>query len=222
MRAPQRYLKVSEPFPLSLLVLIFCLMFISLPVSEYLGNLNEKMALPGFLKDVQKWMEDKEKQTHDLELLMFKMDTVWAMFKNLILVGLLTAIAEEFMFRGVIQTIFTRWTKNYHVAIWITAIIFSAIHLQFLGFLPRLMLGVLFGYFVAWSGSIWTSVWAHFINNGTVVVAMFLYSKNKIKINPDDEHLFNWVGYAISLLIVLFLLYVYRVIVAGKKPQAGY
>jgi len=222
VRQPQQYLKISHPFPWQLLVLIFCLMFISAPVSEYLSNINEKMVLPDFLKGLQQWMKDKEDQTRDLELLMFKMDSVWAMLKNLVLVGLLTAIAEEFMFRGVIQTIFTQWTKNYHVAIWITAIIFSAIHVQFFGFLPRLMLGVLFGYFVAWSGSIWTSVWAHFINNGTVIVMMYLYDRHKTKINPDDPHMFNWIGYVISLLIVLFLLYIYRGLATTKKPLPEY
>ena len=111
-----------------------------------------------------------------------------------------------------------RWTKNYHVAVWITAILFSAFHMEFFGFLPRLMLGVLFGYFVVWSGSIWTSVWAHFINNGTAVVVTYLYQHKKITINPDDQHVFNYTGYIISLVIVLFLLYVYRNITLSQQP----
>ncbi len=76
----------------------------------------------------------------------------------------------------------------------------------------------MFGYFVAWSGSIWTAVWAHFINNGTAVVVTYLYQQKKIPVNPDDQHIFNWTGYVVSLLIVLFLLYVYRAINLNTKP----
>ncbi|MGZ3756405.1 MAG: CPBP family intramembrane glutamic endopeptidase [Mucilaginibacter sp.] len=218
MRQPQGYLKLSEGFPWVLLVLVFCIMFISSPLIEILSNINQKMSLPGFLKGLQEWMKHKEDETRDLELALFKMDTVWSMIKALVIVGLLTAIAEEFMFRGVIQNILTKWMKNPHVAIWVTAMLFSAIHLQFFGFLPRMMLGVLFGYFVLWSGSIWTSVWGHFINNGTAVVVTYLFQHKKVSFNPDDQHLFNYTGYIISLVIVLFLLYVYRTISLTPKP----
>ena len=144
------------------------------------------------------------------------------MIRNVIIVGFLTAVAEEFMFRGVIQTIFTRWTKNYHAAIWITAILFSSFHMEFFGFLPRMMLGALLGYMVAWSGSIWPAVWGHFINNGTAVVVTYLYQHKKIKVNPDDQHMFNYAAYIFSLIIVLFLLFMYYKLATDKKQlQAG-
>ncbi len=216
-RDPQDYVKPTFRFPLILLALVFCIMFISSPLIEFLSNINEKMVLPQFLSGVQKWMRASEDAAQKLTTLLLKMNSVWDMLFNLIVIGLLTAIAEEFMFRGVIQTIFTRWTNNKHAAIWITAILFSAFHMEFFGFLPRLMLGVLFGYFVAWSGSIWPAVWAHFINNGTAVVVTYLFQQKKISINPDDQHVFNWVGYVFSLVIVLFLLYVYRNISLNKK-----
>jgi membrane protease YdiL (CAAX protease family) len=121
------------------------------------------------------------------------------------------------MFRGCLQTIFLQWTGNIHAAVWITAILFSAFHMEFFGFLPRLMLGVLFGYFVAWSGSVWTGVWAHFINNGTAVIGTYLFQHKLIKINPDDQHLFSYAGYIISLLIILFLLFIYRNVAFNKQ-----
>jgi membrane protease YdiL (CAAX protease family) len=210
IRDPQDYLKPTTNFSLVLALLVFCVMFISSPLIEFLSNINQKLILPHFLSGLQQWMRDSEDAAQKLTALLLHMNTVWNMIVDLLVIGLLTAIAEEFMFRGVIQTIFTRWTKNYHVAIWVTAILFSAFHMEFFGFLPRMMLGVLFGYFVAWSGSIWTSVWAHFINNGTAVVVTYLFQHKKIGINPDDQHVFNSAGYIISLVIVLFLLYVYR------------
>jgi membrane protease YdiL (CAAX protease family) len=141
---------------------------------------------------------------------------------NVLMVGLLTAIVEEFMFRGVLQTIFTRWTKSTHAAVWITAILFSAFHMEFFGFLPRLLLGVLFGYFVAWSGSIWTGVWAHFLNNSAAVIAAYLYQNKIIKGDPNDQHLFNNTGYAISLVTVVFLLFLYKRIVTVKNQTMVY
>ena len=206
VREPKDYIKPGLRFSWILLVLIFAIMFISMPLTEFLTNLNQKMVLPHFLQ----WMRDQEDTSEKLMAGLLQMKTIWDLLKNLLLIGLLTAIAEEFMFRGVLQTIFVRWTKNTHVAIWITAILFSAFHVEFFGFLPRVMLGALFGYFVAWSGSIWPAVWAHFINNGTIVIVTYLFNKKQIKISPDDQHLFNYSGYIISLAIVLFLLFVYR------------
>jgi membrane protease YdiL (CAAX protease family) len=217
VREPQEYLKLNFRFPLLLLVIVFCVMFISSPLIELLGNINQKLVLPHFLDGVQKWMRESEDTAKKLTDVLLLMPTVGSMIARVLFIGLLTAIVEEFMFRGCIQTIFTRWTKNTHAAIWITAVLFSAFHMEFFGFLPRLMLGVLFGYFVAWSGSIWTGVWAHFINNGTAVVASYLFQNKLIKVNPDDQHIFNYSSYLFSFIIILFLLYLYRVIATGKK-----
>lgn len=212
-REPQDYLKPGFRFPWVLLLLVFAIMFISTPLIEFLSNLNQKMVLPHYLS----WMREKEMEAQKYTEAMLQMKTVWDMIKDLLIIGLLTAIVEEFMFRGVLQTIFTRWTKNTHAAIWITAILFSAFHMQFFGFLPRLMLGVLFGYFVAWSGSVWTSVWAHFINNGTAVVATYLFRNKTIKINPDDQHLFSYGAYIFSLVLILFLFFIYRKIALERE-----
>lgn len=218
VREPAGYLKPGINFNWVLLLLVFAIMFISSPLIEILSNINQKMVLPPFLK----WMRDSEDNAQKLTTAMLHMKTVWSMFFNLFLVGFLTAVAEEVMFRGCLQTIFTRWTKNTHAAIWITAILFSAFHMEFFGFLPRMLLGALFGYFVAWSGSIWPAIWAHFINNGTAVVVTYLYQHKKIGFNPDDQHVFNNAGYIFSLLIVLFLLYVYRNVALNKSQLPEY
>jgi membrane protease YdiL (CAAX protease family) len=215
---PQDYIKPSFNFPWALILLVFVIMFISNPVIEFLSNLNQKMVLPHFLK----WMRDSEDNAQKVMEAMLQMKTIWDVILDVLLVGLLTAIVEEFMFRGVIQTIFIRWTKNTHAAIWITAILFSAFHMEFFGFLPRMLLGVLFGYFVAWSGSIWTGVWAHFINNSTAVVATYLFQHKIIKMNPDDQHVFSYGAYLFSFAVVLLLLYIYRKIALEKTQVPEY
>lgn len=218
IKQPQIYLKINFKIPALLFVVILIIMFASSPLMEYFVNLNQKMVLPKFLAGVEKWMKDSEaaaaKETAFLLALKSLGQMLWALF----VIGCLTAIAEEFLFRGCVQAIFTRWTNNPHLGIWIAAILFSAIHMQFYGFLPRMLLGVGFGYFVWWSGSIWTSVWAHFINNGTAVIVTYLFQQKIIKVNPDDQHVFNYGAYAFSLIITVLLFTLYRKLTLIKTP----
>ena len=115
------------------------------------------------------------------------------------------AICEEFIFRGAVQRVIFRLKSNPHVAIWLSAFIFSAIHFQFYGFLPRLLLGAAFGYIYFWTGSIWYAVFAHFLNNAyAVVVAFYLQANNKSISGADDMNL-PWYGYVISAILTLVL-----------------
>lgn len=215
------YLKTNFKFPPVLLLMVFAIMLFSSPVMEVLVNLNQKLKLPPSLKLLEDAMRTMEHQAQKVTNAMLHMNSVGDMLLAVLVIGVLTAIAEEFLFRGCIQTIFTRWTKNTHAAIWITAILFSAFHMEFFSFLPRVALGVFFGYFVAWSGSVWTGVWAHFLNNGSAVVITYLYQHKTISLNPDNQHVFNYGSYAFSLIIILILLYIYRNI-ALKRPMFDY
>ncbi|WP_374948449.1 lysostaphin resistance A-like protein [Mucilaginibacter sp.] len=213
----QGYLKPTIKFPWMLIIVAFFITMISSPLIELSGNINQKMVLPEFLKGLERWMKDSEEAARRITMAILKMDSVADCIKNVILIGLLTAIAEEFMFRGALQTIMQRWTKNTHAAIWITAALFSAFHMEFYGFLPRMLLGAMFGYFVAWSGSIWPAIWGHFVNNGTAVVATYLYQQKKITISPDDQHVFNYAGYIFSFIIIIILLMVYKKIASATE-----
>jgi len=217
VKEPIDYLKATTKIPALLFLMVFVIMFFSAPVMEWLVNINQQMKFPHFLQGLYDWMRRSEDQALKETQLLLQMKSIGAMLFDLLVIGLLTAIAEEFLFRGAVQTIFTRWTNNKHWGIWIAAILFSAFHMQFFGFLPRLMLGVLFGYFVTWSGSIWTSVWAHFINNGTAVVVTYLYQQKITHLNPDDQHAFNYFAYIFSLALTVFLMIVYRNIAQSKK-----
>jgi membrane protease YdiL (CAAX protease family) len=217
VREPDEYLKTNFHFPWLLIVIAFMAMMLSNPLIELLGNLNEKMVLPKFLKGVEDWMRQSENETKKLSDAMMEMHSFSAMVFNLLFIGLLTAIVEEVLFRGCLQTIFVRWTRSKHAAVWIVAILFSAFHMEFFGFLPRMFLGVLFGYFTAWSGSVWPSIWAHFVNNGTIVVITYLAGQKLVDINVDDQHMFSNIVYAASLLITIALLYFYHYVAVKRQ-----
>jgi len=141
------------------------------------------------------------------------MHSVSQMLYMVFMIGLLPALGEELLFRGILQRLFSEWTRNIHAGIWISAVLFSAMHMQFYGFIPRMMLGALLGYLLAWSGSLWLPVIAHFINNASAVVLTYLFSKNVIELDADkigtgDEMNVVW----ISIVVVAFLLLlIYRI-----------
>ena len=180
------YLRLKKrPYVFSGILAIIIILSAS-PLINVLGVWNAEMQLPDFLSSIENWMKQSEESAAQLTELFVKADNVWVLLFNILLIGILPAIGEEFLFRGVIQRVFTEWTKNQHVAIWLTAILFSALHLQFYGFVPRALLGAMFGYMFVWSGNLWLPVLAHFVNNTAAVFAYYLYGKGSISIDPDS------------------------------------
>jgi len=165
---------------------LIVLMFISLPMVNWLITLNESMKLPGFLQEVESWMKTTEDQATKLTDAFLKMPDASTMLLNLIMIGALPAIGEELLFRGLLQPLLKNWTKNIHLAIFLSAFLFSAMHLQFYGFLPRLILGLMFGYLFYWTGSLWVPVIAHFVNNSAAVIISWLGQQGWI--SGDYEH----------------------------------
>ncbi len=96
------------------------------------------------------------------------------------------------------------------MAVWVTGAIFSALHLEFFGFLPRMMLGVVLGYIFLWSGNLWYSIVGHMVNNGLAVIAYYLYQAKIVSYNPDSNDTVP--GWFILAGTVLFigLLFLYR------------
>jgi hypothetical protein len=144
-----------------------------------------------------------------------KVESISGLMFNIFMIAVLPALGEELMFRGVIQRIFTNWTKNYHWGIWITAFLFSAMHLQFYGFLPRMMLGAMFGYLLVWTGTMWVPILAHFVNNTMGVMGYFLINKGVItrdveELGTGKEQLPLAIFSVISVSYLLYLIYRYE------------
>nr|WP_068890156.1 CPBP family intramembrane glutamic endopeptidase [Pedobacter panaciterrae] len=200
----------KKPEP-SLLLIVLLIMIVSMPFMEWTAMINQKMVLPDYLKWVENWMKQKEDEAMQTTLLLLKMKHIGELVVNLLLIALLPGIAEEMMFRGAIQRSFLRIFNNPHVAIWAAAFLFSAIHLQFYGFLPRLLLGAGFGYIYYWSGSLWYAMLAHFLNNAYAVCAAWYMQKNNIPLSEaDNTSHFPWYGYVISFILTILVFQIFK------------
>lgn len=149
----------------------------SFGVNTLLLKWNQDIVFPEFLRGFEEWAREREDEAAVQTEALTKMNSAADLLLALAVIAILPAIGEEFLFRGIMQNEFYRGTRNMHVSIWATAIIFSAIHLQFFGFLPRLLLGAIFGYLYYWSANLWVAIFAHFVNNGAQIVALYYYQR---------------------------------------------
>lgn len=165
------------------------------------------MILPDFLKPLENWMREKENEAMKMTVLLLTIKNAGDFIVNLVVIGLLPGVGEELLFRGAVQRSFYRMYQNPHLAIWLSSFIFSAIHLQFFGFFPRMILGAMFGYIYLWTGSLWYAMFAHFLNNGYAVCQAWYFQLHHIPIDKADNSLnFPWYGYIISLILSIFLI----------------
>ncbi len=174
-------------FPYTLIILAVLIMLSSGPLLELSAQINKSMKLPGFLQGLEQWMLSKELEMAEMTKQLLKMNSMGVLLFNILMLSVIPAIGEELIFRGCLQKIFAKWTGNKHMAIWVTAIIFSAIHVQFYGFLPRMLLGALFGYLLVWSGTIWIPILAHFMNNAVAVITAYVYQRQGISLDKLDQ-----------------------------------
>jgi membrane protease YdiL (CAAX protease family) len=195
----------KKPQPL-LLLLILLLMVCSMPLMEWITLINQKMVLPEYLKPLENWMREKEEAAMNMTILLLRIRGFGEFMVNIVIIALLPAVAEELLFRGGIQRSFGRMFRHPHVAIWISAFIFSAIHVQFFGFFPRLLLGAAFGYIYLWTGSLWYAMFAHFLNNAYAVSQAWYLQAHHIPLDQaDNSAYFPWYAYVISLILSIFL-----------------
>ena len=170
------------------------------PVLDFTYRLNEWALVPG--SDLHQWAGGLEAQAMVLTkaLLAFSgTSEVWAVLFS---VAVLPALCEEWLFRGTLQPILVRATGNIHVGIWASAALFSAIHMQFFGFVPRMLLGAGFGYLVVYSGSLWPAVLGHFVNNAGVVIAAWWMGSTWLEEGLEPQPLSSWAWSDWSMALV--------------------
>lgn len=210
------YFPIEKAAPIFYVLAVIVLVAFG-PVMELIAEWNSQMSLPESLKGVENWMRTQEDASNDLIKKVVMVDHLGLLFLNLIVLAVFPAIAEEYYFRGSLMHIFNRVFKNIHVTIWVTAIIFSAIHVQFFGFFPRVILGAFFGYMLIWTNNIWVPILAHFVNNAIVTVLAFFYTAQ----GKTFEELQTYDSYSIFVYLGSFMLTAVIAVLFYKKSKSN-
>lgn len=205
---PADYLCIKRNTDNRILALVLVSMILISPTTTLTALLNKQMVLPAFMAPIENWMQTQEALAERLTNALLVGDGLLTVLSNLLVMAVMAGITEEFLFRGALQRIIGQWTTNHHTVIWSAAIVFSAFHLQFYGFLPRLLLGAYFGYLLYWSRNIWIPVFAHFVNNAFAVIGM---SDSRLKENEfitgdiSNANLLPYSALAVVTLILFFI-----------------
>ena len=164
------------------------LMLAAIPCINLMAALNEMIVFPKCLAGLEQRFKDFEETAQQATKLFLHVDGIGGMFINIFMIAILPALGEELIFRGLLQKILAKWTGNIHIAIIVSGFLFSLMHLQFYGFLPRWLLGVMFGYMLVWSGTIWLPIFAHFVNNAVAVLFSYMINNGVI---PEEVEEFG-------------------------------
>ena len=203
-------------------LLTIAIVIVFMAVNSVFIEWNQKLELPDFLSGFEQWAKETEQKLEELTAFLTKFESIGELIIALVVIAVLPAIGEELVFRGIIQRELYRGSGNIHVSIWVAAAIFSAIHLQFFGFIPRLFLGALFGYLYHWSGNLSLAMVAHFVNNGLMVLAMYFYQKGTLDIDIESTESAPLSAVLFSAVITAILLYLFKTFYDKRSaPSSG-
>lgn len=186
----------------SILIIILISLFI-IPLIGIIGDWNLKMGFPSSLHNLELWMKEMEEANSQTIKNLTTDFSLTTLFLNFLVMALIPAFAEEFFFRGAVQHFLSSLIQNKHLVIIITAFIFSAIHLQFFGFIPRFLLGIYLGYLAIWSGKLFLPILAHFMHNFLSLLIDYLSKQNNK--TTDDLSMSQIPGITPILLLSLFV-----------------
>lgn len=169
---------------------------------------NAQLVLPESMAGMESWMKEMETQLMELTKFLTDFQSVSELLTGILVIGVFAGVGEELFFRGLIQPKMQGYFKSAHWGIWITAIIFSAIHVQFFGFLPRVFLGALFGYMYHYSGSLHYPILAHIFNNSLTVVVVYLSNQGYFDFDLESTDSVSYPA-ALGGFLVLILGFLY-------------
>ena len=192
------------------IIIVISFMFVNTVFIEW----NMNFSFPGFLSGFEEWAREKEEELKLITDFLTEFNSFGQFIIVFIIVAVIPGIGEELIFRGILQNKFHLFFKNIHVAIIITAILFSGFHMQFFGFVPRLFLGILFGYIYYWSGNIWYPILGHFINNGFTLILIYLYQTGYIGIDIEVQE-----AYPLNIILIFSVITIYMLFSFRKQFQ---
>jgi len=173
-RRPFRAMCLDRAPSLTSILVVVAFFVISLPAMNWLVHANEAMSLPSWMSGIEQWMRITEDAAAEATEHILDNHSVIDLIACVFVVGFMAGLGEEMLFRGAMLRTMQDSRLGTHTVVWIVAIVFSAIHLQFYGFVPRMVLGLWLGYLLVWIRSLWAPIIAHTLNNSTVVVFNYL------------------------------------------------
>ncbi len=200
-----------------LLLASVAIAIVEMPAITWIGKWNMEIDFPEFMDSFEQWAKLQEDKLKELTLFLTEFRSFEQFLLGFVVIGILPGIGEELLFRGVLQNKLKQLLGNVHIAIWLAAMIFSAFHLQFYGFVPRMFLGALFGYLYQWSGNLLYAMIAHFVNNGFTVIMMYLYQQNHIELDIDKQEVPSDAA-ILSLILTALLILVFYSIASKANP----
>lgn len=203
--------------PTGVFLFVIVIQVFFMPFNGWLQAVNQSMQLPAALKGVEDFMRNMEDSLSGMTEFLTTFNSVGELILAFLVIAVIAGVGEELIFRGLIQRKLYLATKNPHVAIWVAAFIFSAIHFQFYGFLPRLMLGAMFGYFYYFTGNIWVPIVAHIFNNGLALILLYLAHQKLISKDIEEMDNVPFPAAITSVILAIGLLWYFRKYTSDNK-----
>ena len=211
----KNYLKIDTPVSLPLCLWVVVSIVVSFPFLNFVAYYNDAIHFPEALKPLEDILRAQDEANRAMSKAMLNADSMWDLTMNIVVAGIFAAVGEEFVFRGILQRVFSRILRNKHVVIWTVALIFSLAHFQFFGLVPRLLLGAYFGYLVYFTKNIWIPVIAHFFNNFVIILNFW-----SLKDNPEALEAMDKVGSGSSWWVALVSLVLFALVFGIIRKQA--
>ncbi len=216
---PTKFMGFNTKFNYKQVIMVLVILVFTFPLSGALAEMTKVIPIP---HSWEIYFKAKEAERALQEKALIHINTFPKYLTSMIIIGLLPALFEEVCFRGGIQNILTRWFNGPWIAILLTSIIFSAVHISYYGFFVRFSLGIFLGLIFYYSESLWLNILFHFLYNGVQVTALYLAttsSGNVADHSKDIEESFPlWAG-VIALVIVIFALIRFRELSLAEQKK---
>lgn len=203
-RQPARLLCIDSLPTIRQTLLAVATLIVAIPAMNAVIAWNESISLPPALEEA---MKQSELAAREAIKVVIGAHNIPSLLVALMIVGVMAGLSEELFFRGALQRILSTGRLNIHVAIWLSAILFSALHMQIYGFVPRMLLGAFFGYMLYWTGSLWLPVMLHVLNNSIYLIGNYMTGSETQATLPSGA---DWAFVAVSVILTAAGLYLIR------------
>lgn len=216
-QSPIDYLKINRTVSIKTISIALLLVFAVIPFISWLVYINGKVTFPAEYAQLEAKLQAAEALAGKITVAFLKAESMDVLLINILVIALVPAIGEELLFRGVLQHFFHQVSNNKHLSVWIIAFVFSAFHGQFYGFIPRMMLGVVLGYAFLFTGSLWTSIIIHFVNNAFAVICSYGPLAKQLPAFMANDFVFEawYINLTSAVLASLLLFVLYK----GSKEE---